>query len=104
LSSNTSGPSDSAIFDEGLSFVVETFESQRLLQENIVLVSMQGRVADCVKLKDKIKSVRETFLELFHKTLKKAADLQTYIHKLKKRIEMMARLYKGNKDYFARIK
>ena len=94
---------EKATLDEGLRKLVDNFEQQFKIHQDILLPSMQERVEKCTKYRKDIIDIRSAYLRHMYKSLKKAGEEQTKIHKLKRRIEMMAKLYKGQSEYFRHL-
>merc|ERR1711991_386433 len=89
--------------DESLRKLVDNFEQQFKIHQDLLLPSMQERVENCTKSRQDIIDIRSNFLLHMYKSFKKTGEEQTKIHKLKKRIEMMAKLYKGQNEYFRHL-
>ena len=89
--------------DESLRKLVDNFEQQFKIHQDLLLPSMQERVENCTKFRQDIIDIRSNFLLHMYKSFKKTGEEQTKIHKLKKRIEMMAKLYKGQNEYFRHL-
>lgn len=98
------GSVDSASADDGLRQLVDNFEEQYRIHESVLLSSMNSRVTECTNAKELIVETRSNYLKFMYKILQKSAEVQTFIHKLKKRIEFMAKLYKGHNEYFAHLR
>ena len=90
--------------DEGLRKLVDNFEQQFKMHQDVLLPAMQKRVERCTKFREDILSIRTAFTEHMYKSFKKSGEEQTKIHKLKRRIEMMAKLYRGQNEYFRHLK
>jgi len=90
--------------DDGLTQLIENFDSQRRIQDSVVLVAMEQRAKECAESALKVAGVRSSFNASMLSKLKRSAEVQTAIHKLKKRIELMAKLYKGHNEYFSHLR
>ena len=73
-------------------------------QETSILVGMESRTNSCSEVKEKVTEVRTSYAHFMHRILKRSAEIQTSIHKLKKRLELISKLYKGHNEYFAHLR
>ena len=99
-----SSSSSNADSDDGLRQLVDSFEEQYRINEAILLSSMNSRVTECTNVKQVLVGSRSDYLKFMYRILKKAAEVQTCIHKLKKRLEFMSKLCKGPNEYFSHLR